>query len=246
MTKYYYQLHFSELKFYLFLSSLCFLFNFGIIFLFINECIYFFLYFFLELEKMNYFIFTEITEVFFFQIYFSFFLSLLFTTPFLILQFWRFFSPGCYKYENKKILFLVIFLIFLTIVLSFIFFNKIMPNIWTFFINLNEFNKNYIFQIHYEPKLIEFFAFYINIYIYMLITFHFFFLILYILINLNIKLKNFIFFRKVFYLIILIISALISPPDIISQVLLSLPFFILFELFLYFLIFSKKYKNLFI
>lgn len=49
--------------------------------------------------------------------------------------------------------------------------------------------------------------------------------------------------RKIFYFIFLILAALITPPDLISQIIMIIPFILFFEITLKLIILLKNYKQ---
>ena len=56
-----------------------------------------------------------------------------------------------------------------------------------------------------------------------------------------IKLQTLINSRKIIYIIIFITAAIITPPDITSQLMIALPLILLYEIFLFLFLFLKLY-----
>jgi sec-independent protein translocase protein TatC len=95
-------------------------------------------------------------------------------------------------------------------------------------------------NIHFEGKL--------NEYIYILLRVFFSILcifisplILFILVRLKIiSLNILINQRKIAFILIFILGALLSPPDVISQILLAIPLCISYELIIFIILFNKN------
>ena len=178
----------------------------------------------------NYLIFTEITELFFIKLNLTIIFGLIITILLNIIQFWLFFAPGIYKLTNIKFFIWLL----LTYIIGYISFNfiflKIIPNIWSFFLLWGSNDYQFLYNIYLEPNI----TLYIQLIIKFLLIMTYFFqypLILYILVHKNkVFFKHLIKKRKIFYLVIFIVSAILSPPDIFSQGILSLVIISLFEL----------------
>jgi sec-independent protein translocase protein TatC len=239
----YLQLHFLELKYNFFISLITFIYLFTICYYFSDQLIYLIIKTLLDLKILKYFIFNNIIDFFLTNFLISLFSAILIFLPFLFFQLWFFFSSGLFKYENIKILKIFLIYFFFSLIIIYFIFIKIIPNIWFFFFN-ETFTNKYLFYIHFEPKLNNFFYFfyYSFIYIYLLLLYP---ILLFLLIFCKIlKIKNLIFYRKFFILKIFIFSAFIAPPDIINQLIIAIPFIIIFEIFIYLSIFFNKYfKN---
>ena len=233
----YFKLHFIELKFNLFLFFFSNIFIFLICSYYSDQIIYLFIKPLFILNKLKYFIYTEITEFFFLNFYLSILISIYIYIPFLFIQIWFFFFKGLIKNENKKILYFFILFNFFIHLFSYIIFLKIIPNLWIYFYNIN-FNNNYIFNIYLEPRLYSYFLFIFTFYIYI------FFIYIYIFIIISLfNIKNFINFRKIFYLKFIILNILIMPSEIYNQIFIILLNIFLFELFIFIFIINKKYTN---
>jgi sec-independent protein translocase protein TatC len=237
----YLRLHLIELKYNIFFFLISFLYLLFICSYFSDQLIYLFTKPLLQLKILKYFIYTDITEIFFLNFYLSILISILIFFPFFILQLWFFFSKGLTKNENIKILKCFLFFCIFNFNIIFLICIKIIPNLWIYFYNINSLN-NYLLNIYFEPKINNYFLFFFTFYIYIYLFFLYPF-ILYFLILFNIfKIKTFIYLRKFFYLKFIIIAAIVSPPDIISQVFIVIPLIIFFEIYIYLYILYKKYN----
>ena len=236
----YLQLHLFELKYNFSVSLISFFYIFLISYYFSDQLIFLFIKILINKNMLKYFIFTNITEMFTTNILIAIIVSLFITIQLSIIQFWYFFSYGLFKYENVKIIKVYSIYIILNFFMIFIIFIKIIPNIWYFFFNI-DFSNKYLFNIYFEPKFNNYFSFIFLSFIYIFVIFIYFFLLFYLIFNKIFKIKTIINLRKFFYLKFIIISALISPPEILNQLMIIFIFVILFEIFIYLYIYLCKY-----
>lgn len=236
--KIYFLKHLKDLQLHFILYLLLFISIFFISYIYSDQWIYILIKPLISLKNSNYLIFTDITEIFIIKIIISLFISILFSTLCGFFQLWFFLSSGLYKNENIKIIYtLLIFIIILLLSIYFIYFFLI-PNVWKFFIEFEKTNYPFLYQIYLEPKLYNYIIFLIKILFLTILLFQYPFLILILLLFKIINIKYIIKFRKFFYLKILIISSLIAPPDIWSQIIIFiiLVFLIEFVILLYFIL----------
>lgn len=188
-------------------------------------------------------IYTNITEAFFTYIELSLWIALLFLIPVFLFEVWLFIIPGLYLYE-RQILNYLFFVFFFFIIISLLLgFLIIIPLIIKFFLGFEINSLELIYNINLEAK----------IYDYMKVIFKFLFLFCILLQIPNIFIILFYFnliqfdfllkMRKVFALIILILAAIISPPDILSQVAIFIPIMIIFECSIFFIRLLEIYKS---
>jgi sec-independent protein translocase protein TatC len=183
-----------------------------------------------------YFIFTDVTEIFYVYFKLVFFLSFQVIVLMTLYHFFLFITPALYRHEFKylKLIFMVIsFVGLISFIVSYFF---IIPVSWDFFLSFKDLLANKSFTIHFEAKLIEYFNFYISIYYTCGAYFQLFGLLFFIL---NYITKNTQKFRKIFYFVFIIFSALICP-EIFSQILISFLLIIMYEMFLFIYIFNNK------
>lgn len=182
------------------------------------------------IQHTNTFIFTNITEAFATYVQIIFIAALYFTIPLIIIHIWQFFKPGFFVHERRFLLF-----IFITFTILFVFgqlftYHIILPMAWKFFINYTTDYGKGLLNLQLQAKISEYILLTIKM-IFLTGMIFLFPLILTILIRLNIlHIKKVIQKRKFFCLIAFIIAALISPPDIYSQIILAIPILILYEL----------------
>ena len=211
---------------------------------YIYEFFYFFSKIFIQINinKIDYnFITTDFTEILFSQIKLCFFITLINLIPIIWYHFERFFFPGLYLYEQIKIIklkYYSLILLFFSLFITYIF---IMPFLIKFFLSFKILINNNSINIELLPKINEFINFTIKLYFSIIFLFQIPLIIIIILkLNKNFK-QFFINNRKFIYIIIFIIAALLSPPDIISQLFIALPFIIIYEFIIIYL-YLNKYK----
>lgn len=211
-----------------FCLSTCYLYKETILFTLIslNYC-------FIELNTKPYFIFTEVTEIFNVYLDLILFIANQIGVFILFYQIFMFLSLGLYRFEFLKLKFalkvFVISWVFSTILL----YKLIIPFSWKFFLSFQESSSTLQpFSLFFETKLIEYFHYFTNMYYICLISCQFLGILAIILTSLNEDFKQTKIFRKLFYLIFVIFSTIVTPPDVISQICISLSLIITYELLL--------------
>ena len=193
----------------------------------------------MNLNEKPYFIFTNVTEVFYVYLDLSLFLANQTVILILCYEILMFLSLGLYQFEFIKLksafkIFVVSWLLSIILLYKFI-----IPFSWNFFLSFQE-NSNTLQPVLFlfEAKLIEYFHYMTNLYYICLVNCQFFSLLVIFLTNLNEKLNKTKTFRKLFYLIFVVFSTIVTPPDIISQICIYLFLVVVYE----FLILLKRIK----
>ncbi|AXN02319.1 Twin-arginine translocation protein TatC [Candidatus Purcelliella pentastirinorum] len=164
----------------------------------------------------------------------TFILSILITMPFNIYQIWKFISPALYKKE-KKIIKPLIFFSFILFYSGIIFtYYIIMPVLFIFL------TKTVPNEILITADISNYLDFIMKLFITFGISFEIPILILLLCIIKIINTKTLKNNRSYILIITFIISMLVTPPDILSQIILALPMYILFEIGI---LFSTIYEN---
>nr|AEP41335.1 SecY [Phytophthora thermophila]AFQ02457.1 SecY [Phytophthora parsiana] len=240
--KTYLQLHLFELKYNFIIICLTFLYLFIISYYFSDQLIYLLVNNLITKNMLKYLIFTNITEIFITNIFISTFISIFITIQLSIILIWVFLSTGLYKFENFIFIkFYTFFVIFNFIIINIIF-TSIIPHIWNFLLNLN-FSNLYILTIYFEPKINNYFNFIFSSFIYIFSILIYFFILFFLIFNNIFKINIIINLRKFFYLKIIILSALITPPDFMNFLFIYILFIFIFEIFIYFSLYLNKYNN---
>lgn len=201
------------------------------------------LFLFFEPELLtNYFIFTEVSEVFLVYIELCLLFSFQFTLLTCAYQAFTFIAPGLFKYEYYKLRVILTSLIFVWISSLFISKLFVIPLMFKFYFN---FKTTSFFDFYFEAGLLKYFNFYKDHYNLFAIYSQFLIVIIFCFNYVNKRLQSIIKYRKLIHYLILLISTLVTPPDLISQLTLSFFLVIFYELF-FFLITTNsllKVKN---
>lgn len=181
------------------------------------------------------FIFTGVTEAFTTYFKISIVAALFVGAPVILFEFWMFVSPGLYEKEKRYVYPFIFYgsVCFLCGALFCYF--VVMPNIYRFFVS---YGTGFVIPM---PDIKS----YMGLTLKMLILFGLIFelpLVAYYLSKTGIiNARMLASKRRYAILAIFIISAIITPPDVVSQILIALPFWGLYELgILIAKIFGKK------
>ncbi|MEJ8778164.1 twin-arginine translocase subunit TatC [Pseudogracilibacillus sp. ICA-222130] len=161
------------------------------------------------------------------------------TLPVLSLQLWLFVKPGLTEKERKVSLSYIpaVFILFLGgLVFGYFMFVKL---ILPFLLNLNDGMFNELFTVD------KYFRFMMQITLPFAILFELPMIIMF-LTSLGILTPDFLRkSRKYAYFILLIVGALVTPPDVVLQVTVAIPLFILYEISIYLsqIVYRKKIKR---
>ena len=178
----------------------------------------------------QYFIFTDISEIFYVYLQLTFFVSNQITLLMLLYHSIVFLSSGLYKSEYEKLQFAFQVYI-LSWVCSMILLNKvIIPVSWDFFLS---FQKADGIAFFFEAKIIEYLNYFTNLYYVCFLNCQLLAVITLLLNNYSKNINKIRRFRKLFYMIFVIFSTLTTPPDIISQVLMSISLITCYEILLF-------------
>lgn len=185
-------------------------------------------------------IYTSLPEAFLTYVKVSLFSGAFITFPFLAVQVWKFIAPGLYKNEqNTFIKFLIAtpFLFLLGAVFAYYF---IIPNAWNFFLQFETPASATALPIQLEARISE----YLSMTLQLLFAFGICFqlpLVLVLLAQIGIVSADLLSkSRRYAILIILIVSAILTPPDVLSMIGLAVPLCILYELAIYLVKWTQK------
>ncbi len=169
-------------------------------------------------------IFTALPEAFFVYLQVGLVAAVFMASPYLFYQIWGFISPGLYDEEKKYMIpMALISAIFFLGGASFCFF-VVFPYAFTFFVGFAS------EDIAAMPSLSEYLGFALKL----LIAFGLIFempLFTYFLSRMGVVTATLMRkFRKYAILCIFIVAAILTPPDVISQLLMAMPMMLLYEL----------------
>lgn len=175
-------------------------------------------------------IYTGLTEAFTTYLKLSLFTAGLVTVPFIMLQIWLFMAPGLYPTEKRRVLpfFLAAPLLFAAGA-SLCFF-VVIPIAWEFFLGFEVQQPAHGLPIILEARVGE----YLSLTMTLIFAFGFSFqlpIILGLLAQFGIlRAEHLAKFRRWAVVLILIVAAILTPPDILSQTALAIPLYCLYEI----------------
>lgn len=163
--------------------------------------------------------------------------SLFVTTPFALWQLWAFVAPGLHQGERRAIWPILIFSPLLFVMGAAFAFYILFPFVFGFFIELNQSAPVPTIIL---PAATDYLAFAIG----MLKVFGVAFQLPLVLVLLNrigiLSRARAVRMRRYAIVLIVVVAAVLTPPDVVSQIVLALPMWGLFELSLLFMHDDKK------
>lgn len=190
-------------------------------------------------NKTFYFIFTDVTEVFYVYMKLILFIGTQIFFFHVLYHVFTFISLGLYGYEYDYLA-----LTFKTSLIMFFFsivvFNKVLfPFSWEFFLSFQNFATLKALTLHFEAKLIEYFTYYTTFYYICVSYFQIFVVLILVFDYLKNDLSIIQRFRKFLYYFFVIFSTLVTPPDVSSQLILSLSIIVGYEILVFYSILKK-------
>jgi sec-independent protein translocase protein TatC len=235
--------YYLEIKNRIFLSLFCWL-SVSIVCYFYKETLLFLFIGFSNYDVLAgskpYFIFTDVTEIFTVYAQLIFFISNQILFIKLSYHMLMFLSLGLYKFEYVNLKFVFGILLSSWLISIFLLNKILMPLSWKFFLSFQDQTHLKTISLFFEAKLSEYFNFYISLYYICLLNFIFFILVSLFINSVSNDLNKIKSFRKIFYFIFLMFSTLTTPPDILSQLLLSFILILNYEM----LMLMKIYKRI--
>jgi len=183
-------------------------------------------------EKAGALIYLKITEAFFAQIYLSLLVAALASSSLFWIQCWFFLAPALYWQEQR--LFLRLLWASYSFLLGALFFTKdlLLPQAWSFFLSfswLPSLGEESRETFSYFPSLIPYLNLSLEVYSGLLLTSQLP-IILFLMVHWNWMGESFLVKSRPWVILILLIwGGLISPPDLLSQLLIFFPLFLIYE-----------------
>ncbi len=178
----------------------------------------------------NRLIYTGLTEAFFTYLKVAFFSGIFLTFPVLLLQVWIFIAPGLYKNEKKAFLPFLIFTPILFFLGGACVYYVVLPMAWPFFLSFQSTGEDMALPIQLEARVSE----YLDLIMTLIFAFGLCFqlpVFLVLLGRAGLISAGFLASKRKYAIIIaFIVAAFLTPPDLVSQILLAVPILILYEL----------------
>ena len=175
-------------------------------------------------------IFTALHEGFFTQIKVGFFTALCISFPILSIQIWKFIAPALYKNEKQAFLpFLIATPVLFAMGAAMVYY-IVTPLAWNFFIGFEMAGSEGSLAIEIEPRISE----YLSLIMRLIFAFGLAFelpVVLRLLVRAGLATPEGLAQKRKFAIVIAFVAAaILTPPDVVSQLLLALPIIALYEL----------------
>lgn len=180
-------------------------------------------------EDSNRLIYTNLTEAFFTYLKVSIFAGIFLTFPVVMTQIWLFISPGLYQHERKTVLPFLIASPILFFLGGALVYYAVLPMAWSFFLSFQSSGKDTVLPIMLEARVSE----YLDLIMTLIFAFGLCFqlpILLGLLARAGVITADWLVRRRRYAIVIVfIVAAFLTPPDIISQISLAIPLMGLYE-----------------
>ena len=178
-------------------------------------------------------IFTGLPEQFITEIKVAFFMALAVAIPLILVQLWKFVAPGLYRHEKRAFLPFLLCTPFLFALGAALVYYFIIPMAWRFFLSFEMPAAEGDLAIQLEPKVNE----YLSLVLKLMFAFGLGFELPVFLILLAkagiVSSKGLAEKRRYAIVAVFVFAAVLTPPDVISQIGLAVPLILLYEVSIY-------------
>ena len=175
-------------------------------------------------------IFTALQETFLTYLKVSFFAAFFITSPFILIQVWKFIEPGLYEHEKLAIMPYLILTPILFLLGGMLVYYLIMPLAIKFFLSFESTGLTTTLPIQLEAKVNE----YLSLVMKLIFAFGLSFqlpVVLSLLARIGLVDSKFLSERRKYVVVMIFAAAaILTPPDPITQIGLAIPLLILYEL----------------
>ncbi|AIF80887.1 TatABCE protein translocation system subunit [endosymbiont of Acanthamoeba sp. UWC8] len=175
-------------------------------------------------------IFTNLTEAFFTYFKVACYSGFIFSFPFIAFQLYFFVAPGLYRKEKWTLIPILLFIPILFFLGAATVYYFVIPMAWKFFLSFENVNSTEYLPVMLEAKISD----YLDLTLEMIIGFGIAFqlpIIALLLAKAKVLKGSWLADkRKYAVVVIFIVAAILTPPDVISQVLLAIPLLLLYEI----------------
>ena len=243
MEKFY--LYYKEIKNRILLITLSWIYSILICYNYVDTLIYVYIkpsqnY----IDKKNiYFIYTNISELFYTYINLIMYSVNLVLIVYIIYQIFYFIKPGLYYKEYKTVILYLRIITTIWISNIMILYYILIPFSWEFFLSFQNTIENNKLEFFFESKLNEYLSFVHNLYVLSIMNIIIICLIFmhtYNVQNVNTYLKK---KRKIFYFLFFLLSSFITPPDVLNLMVLGTISIFIYEIFIILIMVLKNIKE---
>jgi sec-independent protein translocase protein TatC len=189
-------------------------------------------------------IYTGLTEAFLTYLKLAFFGGFILALPMILWQLWLFIGPGLYDHEKKVIWPFLIATPLLFLMGASLAYYVVCPMAWQFFLSFEMPSSTNGLSLQLEARMSE----YLSLVIKLILAFGLCFQLPLVILGLAhmgiLSLTSLKRKRKYAFLIIVVVAAVITPPDIISPLSLIIPLYSLYEISIGLLQISLNRKGL--
>ncbi len=175
-------------------------------------------------------IFTALQETFLTYLKVSFFAAFFITSPFILIQIWKFIAPGLYDHEKSAIVPYLIVTPILFLLGGMLVYYLIMPLAIKFFLSFESSGLSTNLPIQLEAKVNE----YLSLVMKLIFAFGLSFqlpVVLSLLARIGVVDSKFLKERRKYVVVMIFATAaILTPPDPVTQIGLAIPLLILYEL----------------
>jgi sec-independent protein translocase protein TatC len=175
-------------------------------------------------------IFTGLTEAFFTYVKLSCFAGFIVAFPVIAAQLYFFVAPGLYRKEKGIVLPYLIASPILFLVGAMLVYYYVMPLAWKFFIGFETIGANAVMPMVLEARVSEYLALVISLIMGFGLAFQMP-IILVLLAQVGFLKGSWLAEKRRFAIVVIfILAAILTPPDVISQIALAIPLLLLYEI----------------